>query len=398
MAGDGFGSKIGLLTIVASVLGVGAWLALRSPAGDRAPPLPPIVVSVATVTRRDVDRELSAVGTVQPLINVTVRPQIDGVLTQVLVHEGQHVERGQLLAQIDDRALAAAVAQARAEQARNVANLGIAELDRKRDENLLAEQAISRQTVEQQRAVTEQLKATIQSNAAAARAAEIQQSYAHIQSPVTGKVGMRRVDPGNLVHANDSGGLFTVVQVDPISVVFAMPEPVLPRLRELLKQSEGTQVVVLDRALGTPLATGRLLAADNQVDAATGTIQMRALFANPHELLWPGEFVTVRVRTSTDHDVLTVDSRAVQHGLEGEFVFRVRDGVAEAVPVTVLYQEDSLATLSAGPNAGDLVVIEGQDQLKSGSPVKVTSTSAAAMAGPALVPAAVGATASPRPL
>ncbi len=364
----------------ALAIGVAAWLTTRAPAVGREPRLHPVVVSVSTVMRRNVERELSAVGTVQPLINVTVRPQIDGVLTKVLVHEGQHVERGQLLAEIDDRALAAAVAQARAEQARNVANLGIAELDRQRDENLLAEQAISRQTVEQQRAVTLQLKATIQSNAAATRAAEIQQSYAHIESPVTGKVGMRRVDPGNLVHANDSGGLFTVVQVDPISVVFALPEPVLPRLQALLQQPEATRVVTYDRAGGAALATGRLLAADNQVDAATGTIQVRALFANPQELLWPGEFVTVRVRTGTDRDALTIDSRAVQHGLDGEFVFRVRNEVAEPVPVTVLYDEDSLATIGSKSDGstrlapGDLVVVEGQGQLKSGSPVKIMAT------------------------
>jgi RND family efflux transporter MFP subunit len=278
--------------------------------------------------------------------------------------------------------LAAAVAQARAEQARNVANLGIAELDRQRDENLLAEQAISRQTVEQQRAVTLQLKATIQSNAAAARAAEITQSYAHIESPVTGKVGMRRVDPGNLVHANDAGGLFTVVQVDPISVVFALPEPDLPRLQALLQHPDDTRVVAVDRAGGTPLATGRLLAADNQVDAATGTIQVRALFANPQGLLWPGEFVTVRMRTGTDRESLTVDSRAVQHGLDGEFVFRVRNEVAEAVPVTVLYEENSLATIGVGLEAGDRVVVDGQGQLKSGSPVRVVpgTTAANAMA------------------
>jgi RND family efflux transporter MFP subunit len=373
-------SKIGMLALVGVFLGVVAWLATRAPAVVRAPRPPPVVVSVSTVTRRDMERELSAVGTVQPLINVTVRPQIDGVLTKVLVHEGQQVERGQLLAEIDDRALAAAVAQARAEQARNVANLGIAELDRQRDENLLAEQAISRQAVEQQRAVTLQLKATIESNAAAARAAEIQQSYAHIESPVTGKVGMRRVDPGNLVHVGDAGGLFTVVQVDPTSVVFALPEPDLPRLQALLQHPDDTRVVALDRAGGTPLATGTLLAADNQVDAATGTVQVRALFANRQGLLWPGEFVTVRVRTGTDRQLLAVDSRAVQHGLDGEFVFRVRDEVAEAVPVTVLYEENSLAAIGVGLESGDQVVVDGQGQLKSGSPVRVVPSTSAANA------------------
>jgi RND family efflux transporter MFP subunit len=184
------------------------------------------------------------------------------------------------------------------------------------------------------------------------------------------------------VHAGDAGGLFTVVQVDPISVVFALPEPDLPRLQALLQHPDDTRVVAVDRAGGTPLATGRLLAADNQVDAATGTIQVRALFANPQGLLWPGEFVTVRMRTGTDRESLTVDSRAVQHGLDGEFVFRVRNEVAEAVPVTVLYEENSLATIGVGLEAGDRVVVDGQGQLKSGSPVRVVpgTTAANAMA------------------
>jgi RND family efflux transporter MFP subunit len=360
-----------LAALAAAVLiGVIGWRAVHPSAGaDRG--RPPVAVTVTTVKRRDVNHVLSAVGTVQSLTNVLVRPQIDGVLTQVLVHEGEHVERGQLLAQIDDRALAATVAQARAEQARNSASLKITELDLKRDENLLAEQAISRQAVEQQRALAEQIKATIQSNEAAARAAEIQQSYARILSPVGGKVGMRRVDPGNLVHANDAGGLFSVVQVDPISVVFALPQQSLSQLQPLLSNPAAAEVAALDRDSGTTLATGRLTSADNQVDSATGTIQVRAVFANSGGLLWPGEFVTVKLRTGVDRGALTVESRAVQHGLDGDFVFRVREDRAQPVPVTVRYDQDSLSSIDGALAAGDQVVIEGQSQLKSGAAVKV---------------------------
>jgi RND family efflux transporter MFP subunit len=354
----------------AALVGVIGWRAVHSTTGhDRGPP--PVPVTVSIVKLRDVNQVLTAVGTVQSLTNVLVRPQIDGVLTEVLVSEGQRVERGQVLAQIDDRALAAAVAQARAEQARNTASLKIAQLDLKRDENLLLEQAISRQAVEQQRALTEQIEATIQSNEAAAQAAAIQQSYARIVSPVSGKVGMRRVDRGNLVHASDAGGLFTVVQVDPISVVFSLPQQALPQLQPLLSEPSAAEVIAFDRDAGMPLATGRLMSADNQVDSATGTIQVRALFANAKGLLWPGEFVTVKLRTGIERGALTVESKAVQHGIDGDFVFRIRANAAEPVPVIVRHEQDSIASIDGTLTAGDAVVVEGQSQLRSGAAVQV---------------------------
>jgi membrane fusion protein, multidrug efflux system len=363
---------VGVLSAAgAAVGGLILWHALRPTAASAGSAAPPVAVSVTTVTRRDVLQQLSAVGTVQSLTNVLLRPQIDGVLTQVLVHEGQHVERGQLLALIDDRALAAAVEQAHAEKSRNDANLKIAQLDLKRDENLLAEEAISRQAVEEQRALVDQLKATVQSNQAAAHAAEIQQSYARVVSPVTGKVGMRRVDPGNLVHANDATGLFSVVQVDPISVVFSLPQQDLPSLRPLLGPSIGADVTALDRDAGTQLASGHLMNADNQIDTATGTIQLRAVFSNPTGLLWPGEFVTVQLRTGIDRAATVVTSRAVQHGLDGAFVFRVKSGAAEVIPVSVQYEQGAVAAIATGLQPGDIVVTDGQAQLKAGAAVKV---------------------------
>jgi membrane fusion protein, multidrug efflux system len=357
-------------TVVVCSLAI--WLAFKSAAAARSNlSPPPVSVSISKVAQRDVFQVLTAVGNVQSLTNVTLRPQIDGVLTHVLVHEGQHVERGELLALIDDRALAAAVEQARAEKSRNDANLKIAQLDLKRDENLLAEEAISRQAVDEQRALVDQLKATVQSNEAASHAAEIQQSYTRIVSPVTGKVGMRRIDQGNLVHANDAAGLFSVVQMDPISVVFSLPQQNLPSLQPLLAQASRAEVTALDRDAGTPLASGYLMTADNQIDVATGTIQLRAIFSNPEGRLWPGEFVTVQLRTGIDRAATVVAVRAVQHGLDGEFVFRVRNGAAEVVPVTVRYELGEVAAIGKGLNPGDVVVTDGQVQLKPGSAVKV---------------------------
>jgi membrane fusion protein, multidrug efflux system len=349
------------------------WPALKSRSSAQPQMQPAIAVSVDTAVRRDVPQFLTAVGNVQSLSNVLLRPQIDGVLSKVLVHEGQRVEHDQVLALIDDRALAAAVAQARAERSRNDANLKIAELNLKRDVNLLAEEAVSGQTVDEQRALVEQLKATVQSNEAAIQAAEIQRSYARIASPVTGKVGMRRVDPGNLVHANDVNGLFSVVQIDPISVVFSLPQQDLPRLQPLLNDPKQALVIAFDHDAGTRLATGQLMTLDNQIDSTTGTIQLRAAFSNAENRLWPGQFVTVQLQTGIDSGATVVSARAVQHGLDGTFVFRVRNGKADVVPVTVRYEQGTVAAIGAGLQRGDVVVAEGQEQLTDGMAVTIVA-------------------------
>jgi RND family efflux transporter MFP subunit len=355
-------------------LGLITWLTVRSSSKALAISAPPaFAVTAATVRRLDVVRSLSALGNVQSLNNVLLRPQVDGVLTRVLVREGEAVKKDQLLAQIDDRSLSAAVAQANADNLRNQANLRIAELNLRRDEKLLAEQAISNQAVDEQRALVEQLKATAMSGESALEAARIQLSYTRITSPVSGKVGMRRVDPGNLVHANDAMGLFSVVQVDPISVVFSLPQQALTKVLALIGSGTSAQVVVFDRDTSVPIAIGGLQTLDNQIDATTGTLQLRAVFANAQNALWPGAFVTVQLKTGVDKGVLAVSSRAIQHGIDGLFAFRVRDSKAEVVHVVVRYEEAGLAVIDAGLRVGDIVVTEGQDQLKPDMPVNVVA-------------------------
>lgn len=363
----------GALLLVAAVLGgLLLWRTVRPAA--RPADKDPVLVSVARVDRSDVPLLLTAIGNVQSLHNVVLKPQISGVLTRVLVHEGQRVATGQLLASIDDRPLKAAENQARAILARDRANLKIAELDLKRDENLLAGEAIAGQSVDQQRALVEELRATVESDAAAVQTAEVQRSYASILSPISGRVGMRRVDPGNLVQANDANGLFSVVQVDPISVVFSLPQQDLPRLQPLLEDPTKAEVTAFDRDAGTTLATGHLTNVDNQVDSATGTIQLRAEFANPDGRLWSGQFVTVQLRTGIDRNASVVNSRAVQNGLDGTFVFRIKKGTAEVVPVKVRYVQGSVTTVDPVLQPGDLVVTDGQDQLTAGTLVRVASS------------------------
>jgi membrane fusion protein, multidrug efflux system len=355
------------------------WAGFRSaPSKPPGPPMGALIVSAGSVSKRDVVRSVSAVGNVQSLNNVLLRPQIDGILTRVLVQEGDQVEKDQLLAQVDDRALSAAVAQAHADMHRNEANLHIAELNLKRDEKLLAEQAISSQAVDEQRALVEQLKASVESNQAAIQTAEIQKSYSRISSPVAGRVGLRRVDPGNLIHANDTSGLFSVVQVNPISVVFSLPQQAVGQIGPLLRAPQPAEVVVFDRDSGAPIATGHLQTSDNQIDAASGTIQLRALFENAQNALWPGQFVTVQLKLGIDRQVLAVNSQAIQHGLEGTFAFLVKDSIVAAVPVKVRYEEAGVAVLESGVQAGDLLVTEGQDQLRPGMHVRVANPEASA--------------------
>jgi RND family efflux transporter MFP subunit len=360
-----------LIPIVAALIGW-QWTRARNhgPAVIQHGPVP---VVVAQVIERDLPQLLTAVGNVQALQNVTLRPQIDGVLRQVLVTEGQRVTRGQLLASIDDRAQSATLAQARAARQRDAANLKIGELDLQRDQNLLRGEAIARQAVDQQSALVEQLKATIQADEAAINAAEVQLSYTRILSPVTGRVGMRRVDAGNLVRATDTTGLFSVAQIDPISVVFSLPQQDLPRLQPLLADPARAQVVARDRGAGAILSTGHLMTVDNQIDATTGTLSMRAIFANPQGVLWHGQFVTVELRTNVEAGALVVPNRAIQQGTDGAYVFRVRDAKAEVVPVTVRYRQDDIAVLGKGLAANDVVVVDGQSQLLPGVAVRVIS-------------------------
>lgn len=340
--------------------------------GDKPmPPPPQVPVSVVRAEQRDVPHMASGIGTVESLHNVTLRPQVEGVLAEVLFQEGQMVRKGELLARIDDRPFAAALAQAQAEKARNLAQLRAAEQDLTRYENLVKEEAISRQTLEQQQGTVGQLRAAVNANDAAIAAAQVQMSYTRITAPVSGRVGLRRVDPGNLVRASDTDGLVTVTQIAPISVVFSLPQTLVPAIQPLLKQPDGAPVVAFDRDNGTRLAEGRLSMIDNQIDTATGTIKLRAGFDNADGSLWPGQFVTVRLRIGLSANATVVPPRAVKQGLEGPFVFRVTDGKAEVVPVTVGYTTDTEAVITKGIAPGETVVSDGQSRLKDGAAVKI---------------------------
>lgn len=347
---------------------------------------PPVPVSVVAVEQRDVPQLAGGIGTVQSLHNVVLRPQVSGIVTEVLFEEGQQVKKGQLLARIDDRTIVANLRQAEAEKARNEAQLRAARLDQSRYNNLLAEEAISRQTVEQQSALVEQLEAAIRANEATIAAHRVQLSYTQITSPVTGRVGLRRIDPGNLVQVGDADGLVTVTQVDPISVIFTLPQELLMTVQGLTHDNSHAHVGAYDRDGGVLLVEGELKTIDNQVDAATGTIRLRAEFANKEGRLWPGQFVTVRLQTGVSGDALVVPARTVKQGLQGPFVFRVREQRAEVVPVQVGYSNDEIAVIHEGLSKGDSVVSDGHSRLTPNAVVKLVDPAGAAEAAAQVTP------------
>lgn len=357
---------------LALLVAIGAWQGLRreAPANRAASAIPVRVVAVA---QQDVPRYLSAIGSVLSLHSVEVRPQVEGVLTQVLVKEGQWVKQGDLLATLDDRAIRANLDQARAQLGQTQAQLQVGNVNLKRYQLLSSDDGVSKQTLDQQQALVNQLQATIKGNQAAIDNAAVQLSYTQIRSPVSGRVGIRNVDPGNLVRTSDTQSLFSVTQIDPIAVEFALPQQQLPVLQGLLNSATHAEVETYLDADGerSLLAKGHLMLIDNQVSATTGTVRVKAEFDNRDARLWPGQLVTVRLRTAVDEDALVVPPPVVQRSIDGHFVYRLDGNKVSAVPVKVVYQDSTLNVI-AGVKAGDRLVLDGQSRLKPGSTVEVT--------------------------
>lgn len=339
------------------------------PAQPHGPPTAP--VQIARAQTQDVPHLFEAVGTVEPLQSVVVRTQVDGILSRVAFREGDRVRAGQLLAVIDDRALRAALEATKAQLARDEAQLRLAELNLDRYRTLLDRNAIARQAVDRQTAEVDQLRAGVRLDHANLEAAEVRLSYTRILSPVTGRVGIRRIDAGNFVRASDADGLVTVAQVNPMSVIFTAPQQVLGEIRASAAQPGGGLVEAVNRELGTSLGRGRITAFDNSIDRGSGVAKVRAEFQNADERLTPGAFVAVRVPTGQSRGATTVPAGAVRPGLEGQYVYLVRDGVAVRSSVEVAYADDRVAVIRRGVSAGDAVVIDGYSRLKPGAKVVI---------------------------
>ncbi|WP_060512424.1 efflux RND transporter periplasmic adaptor subunit [Pseudomonas sp. NBRC 111124] len=361
-------AALALLALVTA----GVWYTQRQPAtAPRAQAAIP--VRVIAVAQQDVPRYTSAIGSVLSLHSVEVRPQVEGVLTQVLVKEGQWVKEGDLLATLDDRAIRASLDQARAQLGQSQAQIQVAGVDLKRYRLLSTDDGVSKQTLDQQQALVSQLQATVKGNQAAIANAEVQLSYTQIRSPVTGRVGIRNVDPGNLVRTTDTQGLFSVTQIDPIAVEFALPQQMLPTLQALLKAPTPALVQAYMDADGERnlLGEGHLALIDNQISANTGTVRVKAEFDNKDGHLWPGQLVTIRLRTAVEENALVVPPPVVQRSIDGHFVYRLDGDKVTAVPVKVVYQDSGL-NIIAGVKPGERLVLDGQSRLKPGSRVEVT--------------------------
>ncbi len=359
-----------LIVLVAA----GAWILLRPTSSKLTAPTA-IPVRVVSVAERDVPRYVSGIGSVLSLHSVVVRPQIDGVLTKLLVKEGQWVKAGDLLATIDDRSIRASLDQAKAQLGESQAQLQVALVNLKRYKLLSVDDGVSKQTYDQQQALVKQLQATLLGNQATIDAAQVQLSYTQIRSPVSGRVGIRTVDEGNFLRMSDTQGLFTVTQIDPIAVEFSLPQQMLPTLQGLIGATPAAAVNAYlgadtDGQTGDLLGEGHLTLIDNQINANTGTIRAKAEFDNAGQKLWPGQLVTIKIQTALNKDALVVPPTVVQRGLDQHFVYRVKDGKVESVPVQMVYQNSDLNIIK-GVQAGDVLVSDGQSRLKPGARVQV---------------------------
>jgi multidrug efflux system membrane fusion protein len=341
-------------------------------AGAARPAAPPVPVVAAEATRGDVGVWLSGLGTVVSFSTIAVRPRVDGELVSVGFSEGQPVAQGQLLAQIDPRPFQAQLDLAQGQLSRDRALLANARRDLRRYAALDRQDSISRQQYDTQRSLVKQLEGTVQTDQGNVDNAKLQLSYTRITSPISGRVGLRLVDPGNIVHASDATGLVTLVQHQPIAVVFSIAQDDLPSVLGRLRAGESLRVDAFDRGLSRRLASGQLLATDSQIDPTTGTVKLKARFANADSALFPGQFVNARLLVATERDKTLVPAAALQRGAQATFVYVVKpDHSVAARSVETGASEGDRVAVERGLAPGELVVVDGADRLREGSKVQL---------------------------
>ncbi len=334
----------------------------------------PVAVSVATAVSGDIQLRIPALGTVTPLATVTVRTQISGVMQKILFTEGQIVHQGQSLAQIDPRPYEAAVQQMEGNLKRDQALLADAKLDLQRYEGLVKEDSIAVQQLDTQKALVDQYIGTIESDEGQLKTATVNLLYTHILSPVTGRVGLRQVDQGNYVTPGDANGIVVINQLQPITVIFSIPEDNAPALLRRLHDPAPVAVEAYDRNNSAKLADGKLLSLDNQIDVTTGTVKLRAQFDNADGLLFPNQFVNIQLLQEVLHDQIIIPNSAVRrgapNGVVSTFVYVVNADRTVAVrPVTLGVADGERVAVTQGLGAGEVVVTEGGDRLRDGAQV-----------------------------
>lgn len=331
---------------------------------------PAATVGVAQATRADVPVIVSAIGTVQPVVTATVRTQLAGILVGINFTEGQMVTKGQVLAQMDARPYRLALAQAQANLARDQAQLADAQRDLGRYRTLLAQDSIARQQVDTQATLVKQLENTVAADEALVGTAKLNLEYTTITAPVAGRIGLRQADIGNYLTPGDTNGIAVITQLDPIDVVFAVPQDRRPALQARLAGGAPLPVLALDQQSVTTLAEGTFLTFDNVVDATSGTVKAKARFANTDGRLFPNQFVNVRVRADTIAGAITVPVSAVRHGARGAFVFALNaDRTVSLRQVTTGVADGDHIVILSGVTEGERVVSEGADNLVDGAQV-----------------------------
>ena len=364
------------------------WWTHKTSGGPKRPPGGPVPVRAAEARSGDFPIELKALGTVSAYNTVNVRPRVSGQLVKVLFEEGREVKSGDLLAVIDPRPFEIALARAEGVLQENRAQLRNAELDLKRYEGLYAKESIARQRLDTQKALVAQLQGTLKTNEAALRDARLNLEYTQVRAPISGRLGLRQVDLGNLVASADSTPLVTITQTQPIAVEFTLPEGELPAVLKRLRAGAKLGVEAWDRSERNRLAEGWLQSLDNQIDPATGTLRLKGRFDNNGHILFPNQFVNVRLRVDTREGAVLIPSAALQFGAKGTFVYVVgADGKVALRRVTAGPGNGPTTVIEEGLTAGEQVVLEGIDRLRDGAKVEVIGEAAAGAATPVRAPA-----------
>jgi multidrug efflux system membrane fusion protein len=368
---------IALIVLLAA--GAVWWLYHRATgqgSGGRAAFSTPFPVVAGSVTTGDIDITYAALGTVTPLATVTVRSQISGQLTQIAFQEGQMVKQGDLLAIIDPRPYEAALEQAEGTQARNLSLLKQAQADLARFQVLAKQDSIAQQTVDDQAHLVNQDIAQTKVDQGVVDAAKLNLAYCHVVAPTSGRVGLRQIDVGNYVTANDAGGLVVLTELQPITVVFSLPEDDLPRIMQRLATGASLQAVAYDRSNTHKLATGTLAAVDSQIDTTTGTVRMRAQFDNKDGVLFPNQFVNIQLLVDTLHNTTVVPTAAVQRGAPGTFVYVVNsDNTVKVTPIKIGPVQGESTAVTSGISTGTQVVVDGADKLKDNAKIALRQES-----------------------
>jgi membrane fusion protein, multidrug efflux system len=357
--------------------GLGWLLAHRNaergpPGGADARRRPTATVAFAVAARDDIPIRVEALGTVTPIAAAVVRPQVSGVIEQILYREGQTVQSGQPLVQIDPRPFQLALEQATAQVTRDQADLDNARVILERNQTLLAQDSIARQDVDTQAATVKQLLGAVAADRAAIGTARLNLSYSKVVAPISGRVGLRPVDIGNYVSTSDATGVATITQVKPIDVVFTLPADDVPRVQQRVNEGAQLPTIVLDRTRSLQLGSGTFLTLDNQIDVQTGTVRAKARFENPDGTLFPNQFVNVQLQLDTVKQAIVVPAAAIRHGPQGHFVYVIAaDDTAHVRDVTVGPALADRVSVAAGLQPGERVVTEGGDRLEDGSVVRL---------------------------